>query len=114
MKSGGKMKNKILGMDYTELKKAFYFAMAFGFIYLFVTEPAFAVTIEKLQEPIKELKKEIFGGWMMAVKIISAAVGLIISIFRLSLMPFGIGAGLSVGIHFIDKWLGTGADGALI
>lgn len=108
------MGKKVFGMEFKELKKAFYLILAFGFIYCFVTEPAFAVTIEKLQDPIKELKKEIFGGWMIAVKIISAAVGLIISIFRLSLMPFGIGAGLSVGIHFIDKWLGNGADGALI
>lgn len=108
------MNRKILGMNQSQIKRTFYLAILFGFIYFYVTEPAFAVTIEKLQDPIKELKKEIFGGWMIAVKIISAAVGLIISIFRLSLMPFGIGAGLSVGIHFIDKWLGNGADGALI
>lgn len=108
------MEKKILGMEYKELKKVFYLSMGFAFAYFLLTEPAFAVTIEKLQDPIKELKKELFGGWMIAVKIISAAVGLIISIFRLSLMPFGLGAGLSVGIHFIDKWLGTGADGALI
>lgn len=108
------MRNKVLGMEFGDVKKMFYLTIAFAFVFFLVTEPAFAVTIEKLQEPIKELKKELFGGWMIAVKIISAAVGLIISIFRLSLLPFGIGAGLSVGIHFIDKWLGTGADGALI
>lgn len=108
------MEKKIFGMEFNDVKKLFYLTLAFGFVFCFVTEPAFAVTIEKLQEPIRELKKEIFGGWMIAVKIISAAVGLIISIFRLSLLPFGIGAGLSVGIHFIDKWLGNGADGALI
>lgn len=108
------MENKFLGMNYKEIKKAFYLFIGFACAYFILTEPAVAVTIEKLQDPIKELKKEIFGGWMIAVKIISAAVGLIISIFRLSLMPFGIGAGLSVGIHFIDKWLGNGADGALI
>lgn len=108
------MKNRICGMEFSVVKKLFYLTIAFAFAFCFVTEPVFAVTIAKLQEPIKELKKELFGGWMMAVKIISAAVGLIISIFRLNLMPFGIGAGLSVGIHFIDKWLGDGADGALI
>lgn len=108
------MNRKILGMNQSQIKRAFFLAILFGFVYFYMTEPAFAVTIEKLQEPIKELKKELFGGWMIAVKIISAAVGLIISIFRLNLMPFGIGAGLSVGIHFIDKWLGNGADGALI
>lgn len=108
------MREKIFGMEVGDVKKAFYLTIAFAFVYCFLTEPVFAVTVEKLQEPIKELKKELFGGWMVAVKIISAAVGLIISIFRLSLLPFGVGAGLSVGIHFIDKWLGTGADGALI
>lgn len=108
------MKKRIFGMEAKQTKKIFYLILTFGFIYFLLMEPTFAVTIEKLQEPIKELKKEIFGGWMMAVKIISAAVGLLFSMFRLSLLPFGIGAGISVGIHFMDKWLGTGADGALI
>ncbi len=79
-----------------------------------VFEPAFAVTIDKLQEPIRELKKEIFGGWMFAVKIIAASIGIILSTVRGSLAPFGIGAALSAGIHFMDKWLGDGAAGALI
>ena len=75
---------------------------------------AFAVTVTELQEPIRELKKSIFGGWMMAVKICAAAAGIILSVFRGSLAPFGIGAGLTLGIHLYDQYLGTGADGALI
>lgn len=105
---------KVLGLTLKQAKRSFYLILALGVVYGLMTEPAFAVTVDSLKEPIKELKKEIFGGWMMAAKIISAAAGLIFSIFRLNLLPFGIGAGISVGIHFIDKWLGEGADGALI
>lgn len=78
------------------------------------SDPVFAVTVERLQEPIRALKNDIFGGWMMAVKICAAAAGIIMSAFRGSLAPFGIGAGLSMGIHLYDQYLGNGADGALI
>lgn len=79
-----------------------------------ILDPSFAVTVDALQEPIKQLKQEIFGGWMMAVKIGAAAAGIVLSAFRGSLAPFGIGAGLSMGIHLYDKYLGDGAAGALI
>ncbi len=75
---------------------------------------AFAVTVAELQAPIQTLKESIFGGWMMAVKICAAAAGIILSVFRGSLAPFGIGAGLTLGIHLYDQYLGTGAAGALI
>jgi len=79
-----------------------------------ILDPSMAVTVDGLQEPIRQLKKEIFGGWMMAVKIGAAAAGIVLSAFRGSLAPFGIGAGLSMGIHLYDKYLGDGAAGALI
>lgn len=79
-----------------------------------ILEPSFAVTVNELQEPIRQLKTEIFSGWMMAVKIGAAAAGIVLSAFRGSLAPFGIGAGLSIGIHLYDKYLGDGAVGALI
>ncbi len=79
-----------------------------------VLDPSFAVTVDALQEPIRQLKQEIFGGWMMAVKIGAAAAGIVLSAFRGSFAPFGIGAGLSMGIHLYDKYLGDGAAGALI
>ena len=83
-------------------------------LFFMCADPAFAVTITKLQEPIRDLKSEIFGGWMMVVKIAAAAAGIILSAFRGSLAPFGIGAGISAGIHMFDKYLGSGAEGALI
>ena len=79
-----------------------------------LTDPAFAVTVAKLQDPIKELKQELFGGWMNVVKVCSVAIGILFSAVRFSLLPTGIGAGIGASIHFFDKWLGTGADGALI
>lgn len=80
---------------------------------LLVLEPSVAVTVRELEIPIKALKDELFGGWMIAVKIGAAAAGIVLSAFRGSLAPFGIGAGLSVGIHLYDKYLGDAA-GALI
>jgi hypothetical protein len=79
-----------------------------------LSDPALAVTVEKLQEPLQDLKKTIFSGWMMAVKICAAAAGIVLSAFKGSLAPFGIGAGLSMGIHLYDQYLGNGADGALL
>ena len=106
-------------MDYVQtrnqqLKKMLFVIMSTTAVFLIITEPSFAVTIQKLQEPIKDLKSEIFGGWMMVVKIGAAAAGIVLSAFRGSLAPFGIGAGISAGIILFDKYLGTGADGALI
>ena len=88
--------------------------LLFGFLFLFLTDSSWAVTVEGLAEPIKALKTEIFGGWMQVVKIGAATSGIVMSAFRGSLTPFGIGAGLSAGIHLYDSYLGTGAAGALI
>ena len=96
------------------LKKMFFFTMFSIAVVSLLSDPAVAVTIEKLQEPITNLKTEIFSGWMMVVKICAATAGIVISAFKGSLAPFGIGAGLSAGIHLYDSYLGTGADGALI
>ena len=79
-----------------------------------ILDPSFAVTVNALREPIQQLKTDIFGGWMMAVKIGAAAAGIVLSAFRGSFAPFGIGAGLSMGIHLYDKYLGDGTSGALI
>lgn len=85
------------------------------FLLLFIiNNTTWAVTVTELIEPIKHLKTEIFSGWMTVVKICAAASGIVLSAFRGSLVPFGIGAGLAAGIHLYDGYLGAGADGALI
>ncbi len=81
---------------------------------VFFTDSTWAITVAELQAPVAALKSEIFGGWMMVVKICAATSGIILSAFRGSLTPFGIGAGLTAGIHLYDAYLGTGAAGALI
>ena len=81
---------------------------------VFFTNPTWAITVAELQAPVAALKSEIFGGWMMVVKICAATSGIVLSAFRGSLTPFGIGAGLTAGIHLYDAYLGTGAAGALI
>ncbi len=79
-----------------------------------IIDPSFAVTVAELQAPIQQLKNEIFGGWMMAVKIGATAVGIVLSAFKGSLAPVGMGAGLTLGIHLYDQYLDAGADAALI
>jgi predicted RND superfamily exporter protein len=81
---------------------------------LIINNNSWAVTVTELIEPIKHLKTEIFGGWMTVVKICAAASGIVLSVFRGSLVPFGIGAGLAAGIHLYDGYLGEGVAGALI
>lgn len=88
--------------------------LLFVLVLLFTPDLTHAVTVVELQAPIAALKSEIFGGWMMVVKICAATSGIILSAFRGSLVPFGIGAGLAAGIHLYDAYLGTGAAGALI
>ena len=64
--------------------------------------------------PIKDLKTSVFGGWMLVVKIAACAAGALFSVFKQGFGPLGIGAGVALGIHFFDTYLGDGADGALI
>jgi hypothetical protein len=81
-------------------------------IFIFFTNEALAIPVEALKAPMQDLKKEIFS-WMMAVKIAAVAVGGIVSVAKQSVMPLGIGAGITAGIHFFDKVIGD-ASGALI
>lgn len=80
--------------------------------FLFFGTDLLAIPVEALKAPMQDLKKEIFS-WMMAVKIIAVAVGAVVSVAKQSIMPFGIGAGITTGIHFFDKILGD-ASGALL
>jgi hypothetical protein len=107
--------SQVISSDTNKRLFMFFFAiMSAYFLMSLLSDPAFAVTVDQLRAPITGLKQAIFGGWMMAVKICAAAAGIIMSAFKGSLAPFGIGAGLSMGIHLYDQYLGTGADGALI
>lgn len=122
-----KSKNKINQVDYIkfeftyqqeqqkwQLRRALVLFIGCAFAAVLYSDPTLAVTVESLQEPIRSLKTEIFSGWMMVVKICAATAGIVLSAFRGSLAPFGIGAGLSAGIHLYDRYLGDGAAGALI
>lgn len=105
----------MLNKQHLDLSIRFYCSMVLAFLLLFIiNNTTWAVTVTELVEPIKHLKTEIFSGWMTVVKICAAASGIILSAFRGSLVPFGIGAGLAAGIHLYDSYLGDGAAGALI
>ncbi len=85
------------------LKKTLFLFIACTLFITFFTDPSWAVTVERLQEPIRHLKTELFSGWMMVVKIGAAATGVVFSAFRGSLAPFGIGAGISLGTHSVRR-----------
>lgn len=101
-------------LSHTEITKAFLTVMGSYLILAYASDPAFAVTVEALKEPMKNLKDDMFGGWMMAAKIGACVVGVVMSVARSSLTPFGLGIGTLAGITFMDKYLGDGATGALI
>jgi hypothetical protein len=108
------MERKAYVLNHQQAKSLMLLLCGFVVCSLFFTESALAVTVAELAAPIRGLKTQIFGGWMMAVKIVAAAIGLIFSLVRGSLAPAGLGVGLAIGIHFFSAWLGDGAAGALI
>ena len=81
---------------------------------IIVISPSFGMTVETLKAPVKALKADIFGGWMVPVQIGGIVAAIIFSFAKQSLLPFGIGAGTVAGINFFDSYLGTAASGALI
>ena len=105
---------RLLCDQYQQTKTLIFSMLLIFLLCSFFTDPTYAVTVAELAAPIAALKSEIFGGWMMVVKICAATSGIILSVFRGSLVPFAIGAGLTMGIHLYDAYLGTGAAGALI
>lgn len=78
----------------------------------FVTTDAGAEVVS-LQEPIKGLKKEMFGGWMHVVQIMACVVGAVVSVAKQSPVPLGVGAVITAGIKFFETFLGD-AGGALL
>ena len=71
-----------------------------------------AISVDALKTPMKDLKNDAFS-WLFAVKIAAVATGSAFAVMKQSLTPFGVGAGITAGIHFFDKFIGDGS-GALI
>ncbi len=84
--------------------------LIFMFLIISSNLPLSAETAVK--DSLNTLKKEVFS-WLFAVKVASVAVGSVFAVAKQSLMPFGIGAGIAVGIQVFDKVIGE-ASGALI
>lgn len=91
-----------------KLKKFSVFFM----LLLFVSTEVYGISVDALKVPMGDLKKEVFG-WMFGVKVMAVAVGGAFALAKQSLMPFGVGAGITAGIHFFDKFIGD-ASAALI
>ena len=77
-------------------------------------DPSLAMTVDTLKAPLEEVRKELFGTWMMAVKVGAGVSGIVFSVARGSLIPLGIGVGLSAGIYLYDKYLEKDISTALI
>jgi hypothetical protein len=67
-----------------------------------------AVPVDTLRVPMQAMKKEVWS-YMFPIKVASVAVGAAFSLMRQSMMPFGVGAGITAAIHFFDSVLGDGS-----
>ena len=99
--------------DFIHRYRGFLYTGAVLLIASTLIDHSYAITVDSLKEPMKGLKSEMFDGWMFGAKIVACVAGVGFTIFKQSLAPFGIGAGVGAGIHFWDKWIGNG-DAALI
>lgn len=78
-----------------------------------MTAPTFGVTVETLKQPIKDLKHDIFGGWMWIAKIGAAVGGCVMAVYQRDIIPLATGAAVGLGIHFYDGYF-SDVNGALI
>ncbi|WP_010303943.1 hypothetical protein [Candidatus Odyssella thessalonicensis] len=93
--------------------RSFFYVTVGLMVALSMIDCADAITVQSLKAPIQELKKEIFGGWMFVVQIISAVGGIVISVIAQSLKPLGWGGATAVTAHFYDKYIGDGKSGLI-
>ena len=80
------------------LRTFFFFILS----YLLLSETAFAIELESLRAPLQAFKAETFS-WMFGVKVAFVAAGAVMSAAKMSLTPFGIGAGAFAGIPSYGK-----------
>ena len=79
-------------------------AVVIGATCFMLADPLCAAIQGDMKAAVEGLQKEIFGdGWVTIAKIAAAGTGVVMSIARSSLMPFGTGAAVAVGIHFFQK-----------
>jgi hypothetical protein len=63
-----------------------------------------------MKEPVMALQAEIFqGGWPVVAKILAAATGVVLSVSKMSPVPFILGGLASGGIHFFQSYTATAA-----
>ncbi len=79
-------------------------AIVIGAVCFVLADPINATIQGDMKAAVEGLQQEIFGdGWVTIAKIAAAATGVVMSIARSSLMPFGTGAAVAVGVHFFQK-----------
>lgn len=95
-----------LFLDNKWIKSGFFMC----FVYLLIN-PCFSAVEGDMQEAVKGLQKDIFGsGWVTVGKIAAAATGIVMSIARMSPVPFVLGGLTSGGIHFFQKYTESAAS----
>lgn len=87
----------------------FLFLSAIGASMSLFPDVCHAIAVEALKAPLQEFKAETFS-WMFGVKVAFVAAGAVMSAAKMSLTPFGIGAGAFAGIHLMEKYIGDGAS----
>lgn len=86
------------------------FLTYFGLVslYLLLSSNLDAVPVDTLRAPMQAMKKEVWS-YMFPIQIASVVIGAVTSLARHSMMPLGIGAGITTAIHFFDSVLGDGS-----
>jgi hypothetical protein len=69
-----------------------------------MTAPTFGITVKELRDPIKNLRDDLFGGWMWVAKIGAAVGGCVMAVYQRDVVPLATGAAVGLGIHFYDAY----------
>ncbi len=89
--------------------RAFFFLLAVGTVMSLFPDSCHAISVDALRAPLQQFKAETFS-WLFGVKVVSVAVGAAMSVAKMSLTPFGIGAGAFACIHLMEQYIGDGAS----
>ncbi len=98
---------KNMNSSSTPVKNLTYFALATLVIVAF-SDQLQAIPLETLREPMKKMKKEVWS-YMYVIKVAATVVGGVFSVLQQSLLPLGVGAGITAGITFFDEVVGDGS-----
>lgn len=92
--------------------KQFLTILGLSALCLALSDPLLGVPVADLKAPLKAMKDEVWS-YMYIVKVAASVVGGCFSVMQQSVVPLGVGAGISVGLHFFEKVIGDGSAALL-